>query len=107
VATESWVKISVSASRQRRASREEIARCRCGTEQYGRPCDLRVPELRSPVFLVAGKVSDFTGQWIGWGMRQRRDFGISVPIRICGTAELRNFYEAVRFRFWPKIIRYC
>jgi hypothetical protein len=39
----------------------------------GGPGDPRVPELRSPVFQVAGKVSRFNGQWISWGMRQGRD----------------------------------
>jgi hypothetical protein len=70
--TESSVNISASASRQR-ASRQETARCRYSTGHYGGPGDLRVPELRSSVSLIAGKVLGFTGQWISWGMRQRRD----------------------------------
>ena len=84
---ERWVSIAASASRQRRASKQETAGCRYSTEQYGGLGNLRVPELRSPVFLVAGKVSRFNGQWIGWGCGRGETFGISAEICICGTAE--------------------
>jgi len=44
------------------------------SSKYCEPGVLGVPELRSHVFLVAGKVLGFIGQWIDGGMRQRRTF---------------------------------